>query len=870
MTLPTGTVTFLFTDIQGSTKLLQELGDGYGAIQQLHQGMMREAIDAASGCEIRTEGDSFFVVFPNPMEAVRAAVAAQRRLAGAEWPHGRPLRVRMGMHTGEGRLLGSDYLGIDVNRAARIAAAAHGGQVVVSDATRALTEHALPEGVTLRDLGQHRLKDLTNPERLFDLVIEGLPSEFPELKSLEARPNNLPSRLSSFIGRQGDVEQAVALTRGHRLVTLTGPGGTGKTRLSLEVARTLLPEFPDGTFFVDLSPIADPTLVASAIGQVMGLSEQADRAPSETLRHHLRDMSTLVVLDNFEQVVRAAPTVEELLTAAPKLHVLVTSRVPLHVYGEEELAVPPLQMPDPLNLPGLEQLSQYEAVALFIDRARAVRRDFAVTNENAPAVAEICVRLDGLPLAIELAASRIKVLSPEEILTRLGHRLPLLTGGAPNLPERQRTLRGAIDWSHDLLAEPERRLFARLAAFSGGATLEAIEEVCNPQAELGIDTLDGVASLVDKSLVRRMDDVGGARFGMLETIREFATERLAATEDAEIRRRHAESFRMFVEEAEPHFEAEDQVTWLDRCEQEQDNLRAALRWSIDTGDVETALRIGGSLWRFWYPRGHLREGRAWLDEALALPGSRDRFRARAHSAAGGLAYWGADYDATRVHYEQALAIWRELGDRRGEMDGLYNLGFIPMVNDDWTGAGEIWEQSLVIARELRDEPLVARSLANQAMVRMMTGRPAEAIPLLEQAMAEWVRLGNPTELGDATMVLAQAYEKLGDLDRSSEHYRNALRTFREVGNLALVAGTFDGLAGVATAEGRYERAVRLRGASEGIKQIVGGNVPLSAILAHDAVEVAMAEIGDAAVEQGLAEGKAMDLDAAVTYALGEE
>jgi predicted ATPase/class 3 adenylate cyclase len=868
--LPTGIVTFLFTDIEGSTKLLQELGEDYGEVQDLHQKIMREAIQAEGGAEIRTEGDSFFVVFPSPAQALRAAVTAQRSLAAATWPHGQALKVRMGMHTGEGRIRGGDYLGIDVNRAARIAAAAHGGQVVISDATRGLVQGALPDGVALRDLGQHRLKDLVNPERLFDLAIDELASDFPALKSLEARPNNLPTSLSSFIGREDDVELAVALLRGHRLVTLTGPGGTGKTRLSLEIARTLLPEFPDGTFFVDLSPIGSPTLVPSVVGQVLGVSEQGDRAPVETLRDHLRDLQLLLVLDNFEQIVEAASVVEELLQAAPKLRVLVTSRVPLHVYGEEEFAVRALEMPDPQRLPSVEQLSQYEAVALFIDRARAVRGDFSVTNENAPAVAEICVRLDGLPLAIELAAVRVKVLSPDEILARLGHRLPLLTGGAQNRPERQRTLRNAIAWSHDLLDDHERQLFARFAAFSGGATFEAIEAVCNPGAEIGIDTLDGVGSLVDKSLVRPTEVAdGGARFGMLETIREFATERLAETEDPEIRRRHAEFFRAFAEEAEPRLQAEDQAFWLDRCEQEQDNIRAALRWSIDAGDVETALRIGGSLWRFWYPRGQLLEGSAWLDEALSLPGPRDRHRAKARAAAGGLAYWRTDYDATGVHYEEALAISRELGDRRGEMDGLYNLGFVPMLNDDWIRAGELWEESLAIARELGDEGLVARGIANMGFVRMMSGAPAEAIPLFEDALAEWKRMGNQTELGDITMVLGQAYQMLGDLPQAAHHYRNALRIVAEIRNLALVAGTLDALAGVASGQGRHERAARLKGASQGIRDVVGGSVPLSTTLAHDAIQVARSEIGDEAVEQAIEAGKSMDLVQAVAYAVDE-
>ncbi|HYT80172.1 MAG TPA: adenylate/guanylate cyclase domain-containing protein, partial [Actinomycetota bacterium] len=493
--LPTGTVTFLFTDIEGSTRLLQELGDRYAMAREEHAAILRRAIDADGGVEVSTAGDSFFVAFPSPVAAVRAAVAAQRGLATHDWPPGPPLRVRMGLHTGEGVPAGGDYVGMDVNRAARIADSAHGGQVILSDATRCLVEHALPDGASLRDLGEHRLKDIVHPEHLHDLVIEGLPADFPPPRTLDASPNNLPLQLTSFVGREEEIAEVRRLLGRTRLLTLTGAGGTGKTRLALQVAAEVLTEYRDGSFFVDLSSVTDSALVPSVVAQALGVPEVAGRPLLEAVKTHLHDKELLLVLDNFEQVAEAGPVIEKLLTGAPKLKVLVTSRVVLSLRGEQEYLVPPLQPADPERLPDLPTLRQIEAVLLFTQRALAANPRFRVTEQNAPAVAEITSRLDGLPLAIELAATRTKVLTPQQMLPRLQKRLSILTSGARTLPERQRTLRGAIAWSHDLLDDAERRLFARLSVFTGGWTLESAEAVCHPE-ELGLDALGGLTSLV--------------------------------------------------------------------------------------------------------------------------------------------------------------------------------------------------------------------------------------------------------------------------------------------------------------------------------------------------------------------------------------
>jgi predicted ATPase len=600
---PTGTVTFLFSDIEGSTRLLQELGDGYADLLQQHRRIFREVIGEHDGAEVGTEGDSFIVVFPTPLGAVQAAARIQRLLADHPFPL--PVRVRMGLHTGKGRLVADDYVGIDVHRAARIAAAGHGGQVLISDATRALVELDLPTDFTLLDLGRHRLKDLAHPERLYQLVVQGLPSEFPPPKSLDARPNNLPLQLTRFIGREEQLSELKRrLLNGARLLTLTGPGGTGKTRLALEVATETLTAFDDGAWFVDLAPITDHTLVISTIAEILGVKEQAGRPLQDALETSLKDSAMLVVLDNFEQVVDAGAAVERLLQAAPRLKVLVTSRAVLHRYGEQEFPVPPLDLPDPGRLPDLASLTRYEAIGLFVERASAVKPDFALTKRNAPAVAEITVRLDGLPLAIELAASRVKILSPQAILDRLGRGSPLLVSPVSNAPPRQRTLRGTIEWSYKLLTEDERRLFEKISVFQGGGSLEAIESVCSPTP--GADTLEGLASLVDNSLLRQIETGDGEpRFVMLETIREYARERLEDSPERTVAtsRAHAAWFAEFAQRQWEHLTGVGRELALAAMAADVENLRTAWRFWVAQRDLDQLNKLVDSLWLLYDARG---------------------------------------------------------------------------------------------------------------------------------------------------------------------------------------------------------------------------------------------------------------------------
>jgi predicted ATPase/class 3 adenylate cyclase len=854
--LPTGTVTFLFTDIEGSTGLLQTLGDRYPAVLDEHAAIIRRALADGGGLEVSTHGDAFFVVFASPAGAIRAAVAAQRGLAAKDWSPGPPVRVRMGVHTGEGVLGGDDYAGIDVHRAARIADAAHGGQVLVSDATRGLVQRALPAGASLRELGAHRLRGIAEPEPLHQLVVEGLASDFPPPRALDARPNNLPLQLTSFVGRKEQIAEVERLLDRTRLLTLTGPGGSGKSRLALRVAADLLPRYQDGAWFVDLSPVTDPALIPAVGAKALGVPETADRPIIDEVKEHLRHREVLLVVDNFEQVGEAGPVLEELLGAAPRLRTMVTSRVVLSLRGEQEYPVPPLPA--------------VEAVRLFCERAVATDPRFALTEENTPVVTEIAARLDGLPLAIELAASRAKVLTPTQILARLERRLSILTSGARSLPERQRTLRAAIAWSYDLLDPVERRLFGRLSVFAGGWTFESAEAVCDPEA-LGVDALDGLTSLVDKSLVRRVESPGRPpRFAMLETIREFGREQLETSGDqAPVLRRHAEHFLDLAVTAEPHLTGADQGEWLDRCDAEHANIRAALRWAIDAGDAGRAQAAAGALWRFWQQRGHLAEGRRWLEEVLAMPSGRapTAARAKALAGAGGIAWW-TDQEHARVFYGEALAIERRLDDPAGLAEALYNQAFAVAAEDDWDAAARLLEEALALFRRLGDEPGVARVLTLLVVPDAMAGAWERVIAGVEEVVAIWRRRRGRLDLAYALVWLAFAYGRAGRREAARSTALEALELFRQAGDATGVALTFVDLSFLLTWEGRHADAVRMAGVAEAQRGEAGGG-PASGfggMLEGDPAAEAGAHLDEDEARRAFQEGLALTVPEAVTLA----
>jgi len=804
--LPQGTVTLLFTDIEGSTSLLQRVGERYADVLERCRHLLRTAFHHYHGHEIDTQGDAFFVAFARATDAVSAAVEAQQALASHAWPEGVAVRVRMGLHTGEPHVAGTGYVGLDVHRAARIMNAGHGGQILLSQTTRDLVEHELPEGASLRDLGAHRLKDLEHPSHLYQLIAPGLPTDFPPLKTLDTRVHNLPVQLTSLIGREQEIAAVCQLLQRQevRLLTLTGPGGTGKTRLGLQVAAELSGTFSDGVFFVNLAPLSDPELVVPTIAQVLGLKEAASQPLLDLLSAWLREKELLLLLDNFEQVAEAAVEVSALLARCPQLNVLVTSRAVLHLSGEHEFPVPPLSLPNPSHLPDLETLSQYEAVALFIARTQAVKPEFQVTNANAPAVAEICVRLDGLPLAIELAAARSKMLPPQALLARLGQRFTLLTSGAQDVPARQQTLRNTIAWSYDLLDAGEQQLLRRLSVFGGGATQEALAALYTTLGDEPGQVLDGIASLIDKSLLRQSEqEAGEPRFVMLETIREYGREALTAHGEMEATSQsHAVYYLELAEAAELEWEGTQESAWFVRLEQEHDNLRAAMSWLLERREAEMTLRLGAALWSFWQENSYFHEGWNFLERALE--GSEEvavSVRAKALWAAGNLAGWLNHFERGESLCQESLTLFRVIGDTKGMGTALLHLALVAQFRCDFEAARSLYEESLVLSREVGNKSVVAWALSFMAMVDILQGEYTKARPLLEECLALFREMGNKSGVANSLLWSVGALISQGDLARAHAVAEECLALCREIGSKSVEASVLTGLGEIAFFQG---------------------------------------------------------------------
>ena len=860
MRLPAGTVTFLFSDMEGSTRLARDLDPAaWASLLQTHDRLADDAVGAHAGVIVKHEGDGVFAAFARASDAAAAATMFQRSLTSAGADVARAVRVRIGLHTGEGRLTaaGDDYVGVDVHYAARIAGAGNGGQIVVSDTTRGLVGGHLPDGVRLDGGGLARVKDFEEPRRLYLLVVPGAADDSRPLRTL-APPSNLPEPVSSFVGRETEVEGIVDLLHTVRLVTLSGPGGTGKTRLSLAVAERLRDDLPGGAWFVELAPVLDPAFVPSAIATSLGIDEEVGRAIGETLKATLRDREALLVLDNFEQVVDAATFVAELLGAARGLRILVSSREVLRIAGEHEYRVRPLD--------GLE------AVTLFVERARAVRPGFSVTDESGRTIAAICERLDNLPLAIELAAARTRLFAPEALLRRLEHSLEVLTGGARDLPERQRTLRAAIAWSHDLLEPAEQVLFRRLAPFIGGWTIESAEFVCDPGGELDLRVDDGLLSLVDKSLAFELQtDHGEPRFHRLVTIREFALEQLEASgERADTERRHAEHFLAMAESAEPVLEHGDPGVWLDRLEHEQHNLRAALDWSVRAGEVEIGMRLAGAVWRYWQHRSHLREGRDWCNGILARPDAQPPTvgRFKALIASGGLAYWLSDYAAAKACYAESLAVAQRLHDDALRAEALYSLGFISMVEGDTAGLRANHEASARLFEAHGDREGLSKVRQGLVLVAFLEEDWKTAHRLAEEDNAFQREIGARYRLADGETLVAAAALRLDDLDDARAHLAEAIAIELELDLKVSIIGSLLVAALIANAAGEADRGARLAAAAATLRETVGSSAaPMDVLHLPDPADQARALLGDEAFAKASGEGRHLTLAEAVDLAM---
>ena len=791
---PMGTVTFLFTDIEGSTTRWEHHPEAMRTALARHDALLRSIITAHDGLVFKMIGDAVYAAFAVAADAVAAAVAGQRAVAAEEWGEVGPLRVRMALHTGAVQNRDDDYFGPTLNRVVRLLSAGYGGQVLLSAATQELARDGLPAGMSLEDLGEHALKDLLRPEHVYQLTSPDLPGDFPALKSLSRRPHNLPMQPTSLIGREQEVASVCELLRRPQvcLVTLSGPAGVGKTRLALQVVAELADQYADGVFLVPLVPVSNPDMVASAIIQTLGIKDLNGHSPLTLLKGALKDKQMLLLLDNFEQVAAAAVQVAELLAVCPKLKVLVTSRVVLHVRAEHEFAVPPLALPNLKCLPNLVALSQFEAVALFIERAQAVKPDFQLTDANAQALAAICARLDGLPLAIELAAAHVKYFPPQTLLARLEQGLSVLSGGARDLPARQQTLRGAIAWSYDLLEPEEQQLFRRLSVFVNGCTLEAAEQVCTAAGQLSGDVLEGLVSLVDKSLLRQIEEAEGTqvegepRFWMLQTLREFGLESLTSAGETEVTREaHAAHYLVKAEEAELGQAGAHQALWLEQLEREHENLRAALSWLMqrtEAEDLEKALRLAGALWWFWSVRGYVSEGRQWLDRALARSaGASAAIRAKLLSGAGMLALNQDEYDLAETFCRESLALFRERGDKRESALSLYRLGLAAWWKCNYTAVRSLEEEALTLYRQMGDKGGAADPLLILSRLALVQGNYAEAYSLAEESLALFREVGDKWGLAYVFHHLACVIFAQGNVARARTTVEEGLALSRELG-----------------------------------------------------------------------------------------
>jgi predicted ATPase len=870
--MPSGTVTFLYTDIEGSTERWELNRAVMAAAVARHIELLDAAIQAHGGIHFKTVGDAVQAAFPTAPQAVAAAADSQLSLLAEDWGAVGPLQVRMALHAGEAIPdARGDYLAAPLNRLSRLLATGYGGQILLSQAVQQLTRGALPPGVNLRELGEHRLRDLLEPERVYQLLHPDFPADFPPLKSLEIRPNNLPLQPTPFLGREQEVEHVVEILNRPdvRFLTLTGPGGTGKTRLALQIAAESLEEFRDGVFFVPLASLTDPKLVPT-IASTLGLPEGGGLSLAERLRGYVTAKQLLLLLDNVEHLAAAAPAVAELLGTSPGLKVLTTSRMPLRIRAEREYAVPPLGLPRRKPPPPPEQLSQFEAVRLFIERAQAVKVDFAIANETAPAVAEICWRLDGLPLAIELAAARVRMLPPQAMLARLEHRLPMLTGGARDAPERQRTLRNTIAWSYDLLEPEDQVLFRRFAVFAGGATFDAVDAAANGDGDL--DVFGGLERLLEQSLLRQdVGPEGEPRFSLLETIREFGHEQLEAQGEAEdAQARHAEFFLTLAEAAAPALHGSTQRAWLERLETEHDNIRAALGWSL-THAPETALRIVAALFWFWYYRGHLTEGRDWIERALATGASANpEARARALNWSSAFAWERADYATATARAEEALTLARTGGDRSSEGWALVNLGAVASLLGDrkraatlqveaeerfrsgdnrhgaaaaiynqggeagWVGDLDrqrgLYERSLAESRAIGDRIVASWTLGSLGHLELRRGHLERARALLEEALSITREFGFVLIEADTLLGLAEVAGEQGDADHTETYLHEAEARYRDLGHGLYLASGLNSIGYVALDHGNHQRARSLIEEALGLAQDAGGPVASAAFL----------------------------------------
>jgi predicted ATPase/class 3 adenylate cyclase len=851
----------MFSDVEGSTRLLHLLGAEYATVLSEKRRLFRSCIDEGGGIEVDTQGDSFFVAFADAFQAVDTAVKIQRVLWARAWPGGVAVRVRMGLHTGRPVPTAEGYVGMELHEGARICAAAHGGQVLLSDATRrAIGDRDATW--TLKTLGRFRLKDIPAPELLHQVVASELVADFPPPRTIDARATNLPAETTEFVGRRPELAQVADAIRRSRLVTVHGPGGAGKTRLSIRVAKDLLGDFADGVFLVRLDVLREAAQVPAAVAQALGVAESGDGTLVDRIIAFLRDRQLLLVLDNFEHVTRAAALVVELLTGAPRVRILITSQVVLRCAEETVLPLGPLAVPMPGT--SAKEVLAADSVQLFVHRARAADPSFAATPEEVADIAAIVIRLEGMPLAIELAAARVRMFPPANLLRRLGDRFAALTGGPESDPRRHRTLTDLVGWSYGLLDSSEQALLRRLSVFRGGFTVEAAQSVAG--ADPVIDVLGGIESLLDKSFLKRVPEAADLRFSMSDTIREFGAGRLeSADEAAPLRRRHALHFLAVVTDAEPAFTRAGQLAIQARLSEDEHNLRAALAELARVDPPDLAFTFAGAVWRFWHAMGQLDEGRKTVENLLGRPGGAPTARGRGFLALGGLAYWQADYTAAMGAYREALAIFRETGPADLVAETLFAIS----TTCTWSGhaeEGEKWaDQALAEFRALGLRDGIGRVLMAHGFARWMKGDLAGARPLWEESLAIVRETGDYIEAATKEIALAAIRFQQGERSTPIQMVVGALEELVRRHNISHVVMALD-FASALLAEADAETACRLAGVAEEQRKALGGGMRPESCGLESGPTVAERRLSARPAAAAFAEGRTLPVAVAVRLA----
>ena len=863
--LPTGTLTFLFTDIEGSTHLWEQYPEQMRITMRRHDELIETEVMQNSGKIVRPrgEGDSRFAVFPRAIDALRASISIQRLIFNEPWivP---ALQVRMALHSGDADLRDGDYYGSTVNRCAKLRSLAHGGQILISEITRWLVQDELPSDVSLHDLGEYNLKGIQKPVHVFQPIVNDLPTEFPPLISPEKIHNNLPFSLTSFIGREKDVQELENLLSRSRLLTITGPGGAGKTRLAIKVANNIQGSFPDGVWFIDLASISSTSLLSRQVMNVLGIREEVGFTPDQTLIYALQNKTLLLIFDNCEHLIKeVSQLVEDILHNGARLRILATSREKLGLSGEIIWSIPPLSSPNLKQTLNLDSILQYEAVKLFQDRASAVSSDFAITNVNATAVIQICARLDGLPLAIELAAARVRILSVEEIASRLDDRFRLLVGSRNALP-RQQTLRALVDWSYNLLSENEQVFLRRLSVFSDGWTLDAAEKVCSDEDIESWEVLDLLANLIDKSFVIGETRNNQIRYRFLETINKFSHQKLMESgENDEFEQKHVDYFLNLAAAGYGKMWGAEQAIWLTRLDEEYENLLTALEViSKMAGQEEKLLKMAGSLWRYWEIRGYFTEGRAWLETALIKnPNADDYLRANGLNGAGQLARKQGDYEKAKMLHEQSLSLFSKIGyklniarqlnalgeiyhnlgdyirsvdlheaslslrneieDKEGIAVSLRQLGVIARDRGQHQQSGQLLEESLGLAQSLGDKLMIGLSLNDLGLLAHHMCEYKRAIPLFEEAMAMQNELNDKAGISESLQNMANVAKDQGNFVYAESLYKKCLTIKQELGDKRGIARVTAALAEVAFFQGKYPLAKNLAERSLELSNVLG-------------------------------------------------